>query len=113
LGIAPCSSGGCSAILFVTYLSGIFDEVERTVPSIKGLSFADDITWWVKGKDEKEVAAKLSEVVAMSLDWTKDNRMAFDHGKTEAVLFRKKRTAPKATIQVGANEISFNTQTTR
>jgi hypothetical protein len=30
-------------ILFVTYLSGIFDEVERTVPGVKGLSFADDI----------------------------------------------------------------------
>jgi hypothetical protein len=37
-------------ILFVTYLSVIFDEVERPVLGIKGLSFADDIAWWVKRK---------------------------------------------------------------
>jgi hypothetical protein len=32
-------------ILFVTYLSGIFDKVERAVAGIKGLSFGDDIAW--------------------------------------------------------------------
>jgi hypothetical protein len=31
-------------ILFVTCLSGIFDEVEREIPGIKGLSFADDFS---------------------------------------------------------------------
>jgi hypothetical protein len=100
-------------ILFVTYLSGISDEVERAVPGIKGLSFADDIAWWAKGKDEKEVAAKLAEAAAASLDWAKDNGVAFDHGKTEAALFRKSRAAPKATIRVGTNDIPFNTAATR
>jgi hypothetical protein len=76
-------------ILFVTYLSGIFDEVERTVPGVKGLSFTDNIAWWAKGKFEKEVAAKLAEAAAASLDWAKDTGVAFDHGKTEAALFRK------------------------
>jgi len=32
-------------ILFATYLSGIFDEVERAVLDVQGLSFADDIGW--------------------------------------------------------------------
>jgi ribonuclease HI len=100
-------------ILFVTYLSGIFDEVERAVPGIKGLSFADDIAWWVKGEDEDEVAAKLAEAAAASLDWARDNGVAFDHGKTEAVLFRKQRVAPTATIRVGTNDIPFNTEATR
>jgi hypothetical protein len=40
-------------ILFVTYLSGIFEEVERAVPSVKGLSFADDIAWWTGGKGSR------------------------------------------------------------
>jgi hypothetical protein len=100
-------------ILFVTYLSGIFGEVERTVPGVKGLSSADDIAWWAKGKDEEEVAAQLAEAAAASLDWAKDNGVAFDHGKTEAALFRKKRTASKASIRVGTNEITFITQATR
>jgi hypothetical protein len=100
-------------ILFVTYLSGIFDVVERAVPGIKGLSFADDIAWWARGKNEEEVATKLAEAAAVSLDWAKDNGVAFDHGKTEAALFRKSRAVPTATIQVGSKAIPFNTQATR
>jgi hypothetical protein len=75
-------------ILFVTYISGIFDKVDRTVPGVKGLSFTDDIARWAKGKDGKEVAAKLTEAAAVSLDCAKNNGMAFDHGKNEAALFR-------------------------
>ena len=32
-------------ILFVTYLLGIFDEVERTAVGVSRLSFVDDIGW--------------------------------------------------------------------
>jgi hypothetical protein len=32
------------------------------------------------------MAAKLAEAAAASLDWAKDNGVAFDHGKTEAAL---------------------------
>jgi len=35
-------------IRFITYLSGIFDEVEREVSGIRGLSFADDTAWWAE-----------------------------------------------------------------
>jgi len=100
-------------ILFVTYLSGIFDEVERAVPGIKGLSFADDVGWWAKADSEDEVAAKLAEAAAAALDWAKNNGVAFDQGKTEAVLFRQKKTAPTATVWVGTSNIPFNTEATR
>jgi hypothetical protein len=59
------------------------------------------------------VVAKLAEAAAASLDWAKDNGVAFEHGKTEAALFRKSRAAPKATIRVGTNDISFNTAAPR
>jgi len=100
-------------ILFVTYLSGIFDEVERAVPGVQGLSFADDIGWWVKAENEEEVAAKLAEAAAMSLDWAKDNGVAFDQGKMEGVLFWKKKGALTATICVGTSDIPFNSEATR
>jgi hypothetical protein len=92
---------------------GIFDEVDRAVPGTKGLSFADDIGWWVKGDDEEDVAAKLAVAAAASLDWATDNGVALDHGKTEAALFRRKKTAPTVSIRVGTNDISFNTEATR
>jgi hypothetical protein len=53
-------------IVFVTYLSGSFDEVEGAVSGIKCLSFADDIAWWAKRGNEEEVAAKLAEEAALT-----------------------------------------------
>ena len=51
-------------VLFITYLSGIFHEVERAVPGIRGLSIVDDIGWW---RDGEAVAAKL-RAAAASID---------------------------------------------
>ena len=76
-------------ILFVTYLLGIFDEVEAAVPGVTGLSFVDDISWWAEGADDREVAAKLTAAAAASIEWAAGNGVAFDHGKTEAAFFRK------------------------
>jgi len=102
-------------ILFVGYLSGIFNEVERKVPGVSGLSFVDDIGWWADGKDDEAVAAKLSEAATASMVWAAENGVAFDHGKTEAVIFWRKRKAAeaKATVKVGGNEVPFNKEATR
>jgi len=53
-------------VLFITYLSGIFDEVDRAVPGIKGLSFVDCIACWAEGKGDQVVTAKLLEAAAVS-----------------------------------------------
>jgi len=100
-------------ILFVTYLSGIFDVVEVAVPGIQGLSFVDDIGWWAAGADDEGVATKLSAAVAVAIEWAAGNRVAFDHGKTEAALFRKKKQTPKAKVKVGDNVVPFNKEATR
>jgi len=103
-------------ILFVTYLSGIFDEVERTAAGVSGLSFVDDIGWWVEGNNAVEVAGKLSLAAAAAIQWAGKNGVEFDHGKTEAVIFwRKKRkgTQTEARVKVGDKEVSFNRAATR
>ena len=58
------------------------------------------------------MAAKLSEAAA-SIDWAANNGVAFDHGKTEAAIFRRKKTTPTATVKVGANAVPFNKEVTR
>ena len=79
-------------ILLVTYLSGIFDEVERTATGISGLSFVNNNGWWAEGKIAEEVPDKLLLAAAVAIEWAGKNGMAFDHGKTEAAIFwRKKR----------------------
>jgi hypothetical protein len=88
-------------VLFITYLLGIFDEVERAVPGIKGLSFAGDIAWWAEGEEDREVAVKLSQATATSLEWAANNGIAFGHRKTEAAFFRRREPFPACTIRVG------------
>jgi len=103
-------------ILFVTYLSGILDEVERTAAGVSGLSFADDIGWWVGGNNAEEVAGKLLLAAAAAIEWAGKNGVEFDRGKTEAVIFwRKKRkgTQTEARVKVGDKEVSFNRAATR
>jgi len=56
-----CGQAPAAPILFTTYPSGIFDEVEAAVPGIRGLSFVDDIGWWADGENDEAVAKKLSK----------------------------------------------------
>jgi len=91
----------------------IFDDVERSVQGVSGLSFVNDIGWWAEGKDEEAVAAKLSEAATASIDWAAQNGGAFDHGKTEAAIFCRKKSAPTASVTVGSNSAPFNKQATR
>ena len=100
-------------ILFVTYLSGIFEQVERAVPGVSALSFADNIGWWEKAENEGGVAAKLAKAAESAMDWANDNMVAFDQRKTEGVLFGKKKGALTATIRVGMINFPCNTEAIR
>jgi len=87
--------------------------VEAAVPGIQGLSFVDDISWWADGADCTAVAAKLSAAATAAIGWAVENGVAFDSGKTEAAMFHKKRSAPRATVAVGTNSVPFNKEATR
>jgi len=103
-------------ILFVTYLSGIFEEVEWAATGVSELSFVDDIGWWAEGKNAAEVANKLLQAAAASIEWEGKNSIAFDHGKTEAAIFwskTRKCAQTKAKVRVGAKEVRFNQAATR
>jgi len=71
-------SSSVAPIRFITYLSGIFDVVERAAPGIRGLSFMDDIGWLAEGRNDKEVATKLSEAATAAMEWGRENGVAFD-----------------------------------
>ena len=59
----------------------------------------DDIGWWADGKDDEEVAPKLGEAAMVAIEWAQENGVAFNHGKTQAAVF--KRTPSAAMVQVG------------
>jgi len=97
----------------VTYLSGLFDKVEKAVPGVSGLSFVDDIGWLAEGKDEEAMAARLLEAAAASIEWAVKNGVASDPGKTAAAFSSwRRKAAPEATVMVGEHSIPFNKEAT-
>jgi len=117
-GASPVDTGipqgsPAAPILFVTYPSAIFDKAEEVVPGVYGLSVVDDIGWWAAGTDDEVVAAMLSAAAAVALEWAAGNGVTFDHSKTEAALFQRKKRTTTATVTVGTNSIPFNREATR
>lgn len=107
------SRSPAAPIIFATYMSGIFGGVVRAVPGVSGLSFVDNIELWAEGKggkDGKAVAAMLTRAAAAFIDWAASNGVAFDHEKTEAAVFLRRKTPP---TEVWANSVPFNKEVTR
>ena len=71
------------------------------------------IAWWVEGRTDKEVAEKLTKAAEAAVGWGGKNGVTFDHGKSEAILFSRKRKTSTETITAGGREIPFNEQATR
>jgi hypothetical protein len=61
------------------------------VDGVEGISFADDVGWWVSGKDITEIRRELEKCALLSQTWADNNAVVFDINKTEAVLFSRRR----------------------
>ena len=60
------------------------------------------------------MAAGLSEAASAPIDWAAQNGVVFDHSKTEAALFSRRRKADSgAAITVGSKAVPFNKEATR
>ena len=55
----------------------------------------DNIRRWADGTDYKAVAAKPTAAAGASIEWAADNGVTFDHGKTEAAIFRRGSQHPQ------------------
>lgn len=106
-------------ILFLIYISGVFQQVTESIPAITSLSFVDDLGFIAAGSLVKELAKTLGQVAQVVLDWRKSNTVTYDIAKTEAVLFSKshrqrlKKQIAAVNIKIGAEKIKFNKVATR
>jgi len=107
-----------SPIQFTVYLSGLFRFVEEMVPSVKALSFIDDVVWMVEGDGEDELSETLERAATAAQEWADASAVTFDAQKMETILLsrlRKSRNpaaAPRG-IQVAGHTVQFNKQATR
>ena len=112
---------GCpvSPILFLIYISGVFDKVLETNPLVTSLSFVDDLGFIAASSSVEEVAKTLENVAQVVLKWGRLNAVTYDVSKTEAVLFSKShrqrlnKQLREAKVKVGDEKVSFNKEATR
>ena len=108
-----------SPILFLIYISGVFNKVSETSPSVMSLSFIDDLGFIASGHSVKEIVRTLEKVAQEVIKWGKQNAVTYDTSKTEAMLFSKShrqrlsKQLREAKIKVDNKNIPFNKEATR
>ncbi len=78
-----------SPILFLIYISGVFDTVSTTSPQTISVSFMDDLGFLVSGDSIQEVATSLKKIGEFIFRWGLANVVIFDIVKTEAISFSR------------------------
>ena len=108
-----------SPILFLIYISGVFEAVTENNPTVTSLSFVDDLGFIASGTSVQEISKTLETVASSVLRWGLTNAVTYDTSKTEAVLFSKShrqrlnKQLRETKIQVGNEKIMFNKEATR
>lgn len=78
-----------SPILFLVYISRVFEKVTESCPEIIFLLFVDNLSFIASRHSVRELAKILGQVAMVVLNWRKSNVFTRDLAKTEAVLFSK------------------------
>lgn len=74
-------------ILFLIYISGVFNKISETNLWVTFLSFFDNFGFIASGSSVKELVKTLKNVVKEVIKWRKLNAVTYDISKTEAALF--------------------------
>lgn len=108
-----------SPILFLIYISGVFNNVAETRPLVTSLSFVDDLGFIASGSSVKGIVKTLEVGAKTVLEWGRLNAVTYDISKTEAVPFSKShrqrlsKQLREAKIRIGDKKVSFNKEATR
>ncbi len=108
-----------SPILFLIYISGVFDKVSEASPLFTSLSFVDDLGFIAYGSSVKEEVKLFENVAKAVLEWGRLNAVTYDVSKTEAVLFSKShlqwlnKQLREAKIGIGAKKRSRSIRKSR
>lgn len=79
-----------SPILFLLYLTPLFNELERKMPSIKKPSYIDDLALVSTNKKVEQNIKELETAAKIAFNWAKNNAVAFDDIKSELIHFKTK-----------------------
>jgi len=72
-------------------------QAEAAVLCIRGLSFINDISWWAEGADDREVAARITVVAAVSIKWAAGNGWLLTTARLRQPSSRRRRNEEEGT----------------
>lgn len=78
-----------SLVLFLIYISRVFNKVLKTSFLVTSLFFIDNLGFIGFDSLVKEIVRVLEKVVSKIIDWGRLNAVIFNRLKTEAVIFSK------------------------
>lgn len=76
-----------SPILFLIYISEVFEAVKKNVPEITSLLFMDNLGFLASGNFIQEIATTLEKMGKIVIKWGLANVVTYDIAKMEAILF--------------------------
>ena len=77
------------SILFLLYISGVFDSFLKSCLSVISFSFVDDLRFIASGSSMKDIAFILEKMANTVLEWGKINAITYDTVKIEAIFFSR------------------------
>jgi hypothetical protein len=80
------------------------------VEGVEGISFADDVRWWVSGKDIGEIGQMMESCALLSQQWAQKNAVDCDIDKSEDILLSRRRRLNQAIntgIQVAPGDVTL------
>ena len=103
-----------SPVLFGIYISVVHTVVQSKVPEAAGISFVDDIMWFITGTSMDAIRESLEMCARESIRWGERNAVRFEESQTEALLLSKKRgIREERGVEVGGKVFPFAKGATR
>jgi hypothetical protein len=93
-----------SPILFLLYISTLYEELERDGLIIVG--FADDTNLLVASRDVAENCRRLGRAYQTCEAWASRHGMVFEPGKSELIHFTREHAASQQRIRLGDAEVA-------
>lgn len=78
-----------SLILFLIYISRVFNKVSETSSLVTFFSFVNDLGFITLGSSIKEIVKAHEKVVKKVIEWERQNAITYNTSKMEAVLFSR------------------------
>lgn len=85
-----------SPIIFLIYISRVFDKVAKINPHIMSLPFVDDLEFIAYGHSTKDIVKALEKMAQTVVEWGNVNVVTYDIANTEAMIFSRSHQSTAA-----------------